>query len=70
VVQTKTAEGKAQLWVLAVVPFALTAALNRMQPGFFEPLQTHFVGWIILVIAGICWLASLLIARKVLAVDV
>jgi tight adherence protein B len=70
VVQTKTAEGKAQLWVLAVVPFALTAALNWMQPGFFEPLQTSIIGWVILVIAGICWLASLLLARKVLAVDV
>ena len=70
VVQTKTAEGKAQLWVLAIVPFALTAMLNWMQPGFFDPLRNSFVGWIILVIAGICWLASLLLARKVLAVDV
>jgi tight adherence protein B len=70
VVQTKTAEGKAQLWVLAVVPFTLTAILNWMQPGFFEPLQDSFIGWIICVIAGICWLASLLVARKVLAVDV
>jgi tight adherence protein B len=70
VVQTKTAEGKAQLWVLAVVPFALTAMLNWMQPGFFEPLQSSFVGWVICAIAGICWLASLLLARRVLTVDV
>lgn len=70
VVQTKTAEGKAQLWVLAVVPFALTAMLNWMQPGFFDPLKDSFIGWVICVIAGVCWLASLLLARKVLAVDV
>lgn len=70
VVQTKTAEGKAQLWVLAVVPFALTAMLNWMQPGFFDPLRTSVIGWIMLMIAGICWLASLLLARKVLSVDI
>jgi tight adherence protein B len=70
VVQTKTAEGKAQLWVLACVPFALTAMLNWMQPGYFDPLRDSFIGWVLLVIAGICWLASLLLARKVLTVDV
>jgi tight adherence protein B len=70
VVQTKTAEGKAQLWVLAVVPFALTAALNWMQPGYFDPLQNSFVGWVMCVIAGGCWLASLILARKVLSVDI
>ena len=69
VVQTKTAEGKAQLVVLAVVPFALIIILNWMQPGYFDPLRDNIIGWIICVIAGVSWLVSLLLARKVLAVD-
>jgi hypothetical protein len=40
-----------------------------MQPGYFDPLQRSIIGWIMLTVAGICWLASLLLARKVLAVD-
>lgn len=70
VVQSKTAEGKAQVWVLALVPFGLSAALNWLQPGYFDPLMNSPIGWIALFVAGMCWLGSLLLARKVLAVDI
>src|SRR5262249_52556520 len=42
VVKTKTAEGKAQLWVLAAFPFALIYLFNAVEPGYFEPLQQSF----------------------------
>jgi tight adherence protein B len=70
VVKTKTSEGRAQLWVLAVFPFAICAAFNAVQPGYFDPLQKSFVGYIVLTVAMLFWVASLLIARKVLAVDI
>ena len=60
VVQTKTAEGKAQAWVLALFPFGIVAILSWMQPGFFDPLRDRLIGWIMSVIAGILWLVSLL----------
>jgi hypothetical protein len=41
-----------------------------MSPGYFDPLQRHVIGWLIAIAAGGFWLASLLVARKVLAVDV
>ncbi len=70
VVRTKTGEGKAQLWVLALFPFFICWGFNSVQPGYFDPLQKTFVGYIILTIAIIFWISALLLARKVLTVDI
>lgn len=69
VVRTKTAEGKMQLWVLAIFPFALTAMINAVSPGYFSPLTSSFVGYVLAVIASLFWIASLVLARKILSVD-
>ncbi len=70
VVKTKTAEGKAQLWVLAVFPFLMIVALNAIKEGYFAPLSESIAGYVIAFLAGSFWLASLVVARKVLSVDV
>jgi tight adherence protein B len=70
VVKTKTSEGRAQLWVLAVFPFGICFAFNFAQPGYFDPLQQSFTGYIVTSIAIAFWLASLFVARKVLTVDI
>jgi tight adherence protein B len=70
VVKTKTAEGKAQLWVLAVFPVLMIAALDAVSAGYFAPLSQSIAGYIISFLAGAFWLASLLVARKVLSVDI
>ena len=70
VVRTKTSEGRAQLWVLACFPFAICGGFNAVQPGYFDPLQKTFVGYIIISIASAFWIGSLLVARKVLTVDI
>ncbi len=38
VVRTKTAEGKAQLWVLAVFPALMLILFDTVSPGYFTPL--------------------------------
>ena len=70
VVKTKTAEGKAQMWVMAAFPFVMILALDAVSPGYFAPLEASIIGYIIAFIAGGFWLASLLVARKVLSVDI
>jgi tight adherence protein B len=70
VVRTKTSEGRAQLWVLAIFPFAICYAFSLVQPGYFLPLESTFVGYIIIAIAMIFWLASIVVALKVLRVDI
>ncbi|MCS6901410.1 MAG: type II secretion system F family protein [Myxococcales bacterium] len=69
-VRSKTAEGKAQLFVLAVFPFGMVYALNALQPGYFNELSSGIIGYIVAILAGIFWIASLLVARKVLNVDI
>jgi tight adherence protein B len=70
VVKTKTSEGRAQLWVLAVFPFAICGAFNAVQHGYFDVLQQSFAGYIVITIACTFWLGALLVARKVLTVDI
>jgi tight adherence protein B len=70
VVRTKTAEGKAQLWVIALMPFGLLLGLNVLWPGYFEPLTKSLTGYIIIIACTSCWVASIVLARKVLNVDI
>ncbi len=69
VVRTKTAEGKMQLWVIAVMPFGLLVGLNSLWPGYFDPLTKSVTGYLISTGCVACWASSIIIARKVLAVD-
>lgn len=70
VVKTKTAEGRAQLWVLALFPFGICFAFNSVEEGYFEPLQTTVVGYVLTTVAVVLWMSALLLARKILKVDI
>lgn len=70
VIRTKTAEGKAQLWVLAVFPLILMLAFGWVKEGYFDPLTESLVGYVLVAIGLICWIASLITARKILDVDI
>jgi tight adherence protein B len=70
VVRSKTAEGKAQLWVLALFPFVMVLALNGMKEGYFDPLTHSVAGYVVAGTAVVFWIASLVVARKVLSVDI
>lgn len=70
VVRMKTAEAKAQTWVLAGMPFVIVGALYYLDPRFLEPLWTTGTGYGILTVAIALWFGAVLLARKTLAVDV
>jgi tight adherence protein B len=70
VVRTKTSEGRAQLWVLGIFPFAICMALKLVDPDYFTPLQTTTIGTIVTTVAVLLWLASLVMARKIMQVDI
>jgi len=70
VVRTKTAEGKAQLWVMALLPGALIYILNLQWPGYFDVLTQSFSGYLVILACGGLWVGGLLLARKVLNVDI
>jgi tight adherence protein B len=70
VVRVKTAEGKAQASVLGVLPFPTVALLNYLNPGFLEPLLRTPKGYVVLALAGVLWLASIVVTRRILRVDI
>jgi len=70
VVRTKTGEGRMQLWVLALFPLGVGFAFNFAQPGYFDIMRDSLVGQMALGVSAVFWIASLLVARKILQVDV
>jgi tight adherence protein B len=70
VVRIKTAEGRAQLWMLAFFPLILIYLLSKVKLGYFDPLLDSFLGYMIITIASVLWLVSILWARKILNVDI
>lgn len=70
VVRTKTAEGKAQLWVIALLPFGMLVGLNVMFPGYFIPLTSSIIGYLVMAFCTTCWVTSIVLARKILNVDI
>lgn len=69
VLSTKTAEGRVQLWVLGAVPFGLGALLEVFSPGYFAPVTQSFFGYVLAAVAGALWLVAIVVARRVLDVD-
>lgn len=68
VLRTKTAEGRIQFLVVALVPPILVLFFGKLRPGHFEPLFISHTGLVICVIATVLWVGSVLLARKVLSV--
>jgi tight adherence protein B len=70
VVRTKTAEGKMQVVVLAVIPFALLGMIHYMDDQWLRPLVETTLGYAIIAIATALWMTSLILARRILSVDI
>ncbi|UJR82145.1 type II secretion system F family protein [Sandaracinus amylolyticus] len=70
VIRTKTAEGRSQAWVLALMPFGLLAAIQAVDHDFFEPLLLSITGWIVIAISTGLWAIAVFSAKKILEIDV
>lgn len=70
VIRSKTADGRMQLWVIGAMPAVLVVLMNIVWPGYFTPLTDNFFGYVIVVGVVIMWASAIVVARKVLAVDI
>ncbi len=70
VIRAKTAEGRAQLAALAFFPVVLLYGFDAVSPGYFRPLTASVGGLVATGIASACWVGSIVLARRVMAVDV
>jgi tight adherence protein B len=69
VVRSKTAEGKVQLFVVALAPLFLIGGFNLLNPGYFQPLLHHPVGIGVSVVSVLLWCIALFLARRILSVS-
>jgi tight adherence protein B len=69
-IRSKTADSRMQLWVIGAMPAIVVLGLNWVQPGYFTPMMESVIGYVILIAILICWSSAILVARKVLAVDI
>jgi tight adherence protein B len=70
VIRTKTAEGKMQLWVIGAMPLVLSIGLNYAFPDYLTLMTASFTGCCLSTAIGFCWVGSLVLARKVLDIDI
>jgi tight adherence protein B len=70
VVRTKTAEGKMQAVVLAAIPFVLLFMIHQVDNQWLRPLVETNTGYMIIAIATTLWFVAIILARRILAVDV
>lgn len=70
VVRTKTAESKAQAWVISVIPAVILFVLDRAAPDVIAVLFESSRGHVVLAIAAVLWVAAIASAIKILHVDV
>jgi tight adherence protein B len=69
VLRAKTAEGRAQANVLAVFPLFLIFAFDLAKPGYFRPLTASTTGFTVMLIALVMWIASVLMIRRIMDVE-
>lgn len=70
VVRTKTAEGKAQAFVIGMIPAPLVLALNWLEPTYLDPLLQTVTGHLILAAIAVLWVSAIVLSRKILDVDI
>lgn len=67
--RAKTAESKAQMYVMALFPAVVVYAFNRANAGYFDPLLQTTIGQYLIGGAVALWLISLVVAKRMLAVE-
>lgn len=70
VVRGKTAEGKAQVIVIALAPPIVFLAFDNLQHGYFDPFTADLTGMLLLAAACVLWLGAVIMAKKILTVDI
>ena len=69
-VRSKTASGRAQLFVLGAAPAVVLVLFEAVKPGYFEPLTATTICWVVSMIIALLWVLGVVLARKILQVDV
>jgi tight adherence protein B len=65
-----TASGRAQGWVVSLLPVAVGAVLFKQQPQAMGMLFTEVFGWVVLAIISCMMILAVFMIRKIVNIDV
>ena len=68
--RAKTSSARMQVWAVSAAPIAFVFTVEKMSPGFFQPLLDTRPGNVALLAASILWLSAMILARRILKVVV
>ena len=69
-IQTMTAQGRLQAWVLGSLPIGMALMIYKVDPTMINPLWEDPFGWIILFFVAVFEIVGVFMIRKILTVDV
>ncbi|MDB4940621.1 MAG: Flp pilus assembly protein TadB [Labilithrix sp.] len=70
VLRQRTAEGRMQIWAMAIAPFALCFGAYELENHYFDPLLTNgWLGYACIILAMVTYAGALVAARQIITVD-
>lgn len=70
VLRQRTAEGRMQIWAMAIAPFALCFGAYKLENQYFDPLLTNgWLGYACVIVAMVAYAGALVAARHIINVD-
>ncbi len=70
IIRAKTAEGKAQMYVIALAPPVVFYGFDSLNHHFFDPMTKTTVGIALLGLAAFMWVAAVIMAKKILTLNI
>jgi tight adherence protein B len=69
-IQSLTAQGRLQGWIMSLLPLAVAAALFAIEPEAMEPLVATWQGWIVCAVIAVLELTGLVFIRRIMDIDI
>src|SRR5690606_18129734 len=67
--QTLTAQGRLQAWIVGALPVLLLAALSYLEPDMMAVLWHTPVGWGVLMLLCVLEIAGMVLIRRIVNID-
>jgi tight adherence protein B len=69
-VKTLTTQGRMSRWVVSLLPVGLLALITAINPTYMEPLYTHTLGRVLLLVAALMVVAGSLVIKRIIDIKV
>lgn len=69
-VDSLTAQGKLQGWIVASMPLAIALAIDMVNPDYLAPMMDHFFGYVLVAVIVVMELIGMLLIRRIVNIDI